>query len=67
MKLILHYLFDDLGIHKIVAKTSANNKSSLIGLEKLGFKSEGLMCDFYRDKLTGNFFDAILMAKFNGQ
>ena len=61
---MLDYIFLDLNLHRIVAKTSKLNHASIIGLEKSGFKKEGLMKDFYKKK-DGAWFDAVLLAKIN--
>jgi [ribosomal protein S5]-alanine N-acetyltransferase len=59
---ILDYIFNNLFFHRVVARTSKSNKASIKGLEKIGFKLEGIMKDYYR-KHDGQWFDAVLMAK----
>ena len=61
---ILDYIFNNLCLHRVVARTSKLNKSSIVGLERSGFKVEGVMKDYYK-KHDGNWFDAVLMAKIN--
>jgi len=60
--IILNYIFNDLCLHRVVARTSALNQASINGLKKVGFKVEGRMKDYYK-KNNGLWFDAILMAK----
>ena len=59
---ILDYIFNNLFLHRVVARTSKSNKASVKALEKIGFKLEGVMKDYYR-KHDGQWFDAVLMAK----
>jgi len=60
--ILIDRIFQDLGLHRIVARTSAANISSIKGLEKLRFHQEGVMRDYYRS-LNGHWFDAVLMAR----
>jgi [ribosomal protein S5]-alanine N-acetyltransferase len=64
LKLVTEYIFNDLCLHRVVARTASLNKASVDGLEKLGFLKEGTMHDYYRG-VDGKWFDAILMAKLN--
>lgn len=64
VNIIIDYIFNDLHLHRIVARTSTLNKASIIGLERVGFKIEGIMRDYYK-KHDGQWFDAALMAKLN--
>ena len=43
--------------------TSKNNYSSIQGLIKCGFKKEGIMKKFYRNKKQNKNFDAMILAK----
>ena len=45
-----------------MVRTFESNQASIKGLEKVGFKLEGVMKDYYR-KNDGQWFDAVLMAK----
>jgi ribosomal-protein-alanine N-acetyltransferase len=63
-KLVIEYIFNNLDLHRVVARTSTSNKASIRGLEKLGFLTEGIMRDYYR-RVNGQWFDAVLMAKLN--
>jgi len=47
LKFLIDFAFSDLKINRISAKTFANNKDSVAVLEKSGFKSEGILRDFY--------------------
>jgi len=62
--IIINYLFNDLHLHRIVARTARLNQASIKGLERVGFKTEGIMLDYYR-KHDGHWFDAVLMARLN--
>lgn len=60
--ILLEHVFQELGLHRVVARTSTANVASIKGLEKLGFRQEGVMRDYYRS-IDGHWFDAVLMAK----
>ena len=60
--MIIEYIFKELKIHRIVARTAAFNKASTSGLTKLGFTQEGIMRDYYKD-YNGKRLDAVLFAK----
>jgi len=64
INIIVDYLFNDIHLHRIRALTSKLNKASIIGLEKAGFKNEGVMIDYYR-QFDGRWSDAAIMAKIN--
>ena len=59
---LIDHVFLELGLHRIVARTSMANTASIKGLEKLRFRQEGVMRDYYRS-LDGRWFDAVLMAR----
>jgi ribosomal-protein-alanine N-acetyltransferase len=59
---LVEHVFQELGLHRIVARTSTANIASIKGLEKLGFRREGVMRDYYRS-IDGHWFDAVLLAK----
>ena len=61
-RLVLDYAFNDLSLHRIVARTSVRNLASLRGLDRLGFQKEGLMRQYYRST-TGEWIDAVLLSK----
>ena len=61
-ELVIHYAFNKLSLRRIVARTSIHNSASMRGLEKLGFKTEGVMRDYYRN-VAGEWFDAVLLSK----
>ena len=60
--MLFDYVFNQLELHRIVARTSTANIASIKGLEKLKFRQEGVMRDYYRS-LNGHWFDAVLMAR----
>jgi ribosomal-protein-alanine N-acetyltransferase len=64
-KIVMDYIFNDLCLHRVVARTFTTNRASIHGLEKIGFSTEGIMRDYYRDT-GGHWYDAIQMAKLNG-
>ena len=45
-----------------MVRTFESNQASIKGLEKVGFKTEGVMMDYYK-KHNGQWFNAVLMAK----
>lgn len=47
LNVILEYFFIKLDFHRIYAKTQNDNLPSINGLQKLGFKKEGILRDFY--------------------
>jgi len=63
-RMLIDYVFNDLELHRIVARTARANSASIKGLEKLRFKYEGTMRDYYRSQ-DGRWFDAVLMARLN--
>jgi ribosomal-protein-alanine N-acetyltransferase len=64
LKLAMEYIFNDLCLYRVVARTAILNTASIKGLEKLGFLKEGIMRDYYRG-VDGKWFDAVLMSKLN--
>jgi [ribosomal protein S5]-alanine N-acetyltransferase len=57
---LLDYLFNTINLNRVVAKTSVTNIPSNKGLQKLGFKIEGQLRDFYR--IDEKFVDANIMS-----
>ena len=47
LKVVLDHLIHNLKFHRIWAKTQSNNMASIKGLQKIGFKKEGVLRDFY--------------------
>lgn len=62
-KLMLHYAFEDLGLHKVVARVLAKNKASIRLHEKAGYVQES----YLRDELflDGKFEDLIFFGVIN--
>ena len=58
---VLDYCFGTLGFHRVWAKTHIENKPSIAGLEKIGFKQEGVLRDFYLD-FNGSYYDAVILS-----
>lgn len=61
-RLLLEYAFTSLELHRIVARTAADNAASIRSLRKLRFRYEGLMRDYYRFP-DGSWHDATLMSR----
>lgn len=64
--LVLKHLFFNLNFIRISSKTRFDNLPSIKGLEKVGFKKEGIMRDFYNSS-NGKRFDAILYSILRGE
>lgn len=45
------------------AITSKNNKASIVGLIKCGFKKEGTLINYYCDRNNKKYFDAAILSK----
>ena len=60
--MLVEHVFDELKLHRIVARTAQANIASIRGLEKMRFRQEGVMRDYYR-ALNGSWFDALLMSR----
>lgn len=61
-RLLIDYLVNELDIHRIVARTASKNVASIRGLEKLNFKCEGIMRDYYKFA-DGSWQDAALFSR----
>ena len=59
--IVLRFLFDDLGLNRVVATTAAENEASISALERKSFKREAYHRDFYRH-VSGTWMDAVLLA-----
>lgn len=55
--LLLKHMFFELGVHRVMAKTSICNVPSIKGLLSRGFKQEGQLRDFYF--IDGKWIDAV--------
>ena len=60
--LICDYVFNEMKLHRMVARTDVGNLPSIKGLKKLKFKEEGIMRDYYLFN-DGTRHDAVLMAR----
>ena len=60
--MLIDYAFEELLLHRIVARTPIQNLASIRGLEGLGFSKEGIMRDYYRHH-TGGWWDSVLLSK----
>lgn len=60
--LILNFLFNEMTFHRVWAKTQLNNIASIKVLEKVGFKKEGVMRDYYFSLKDGKYYDAAILG-----
>ena len=67
-KLLIDYLFKELGFFKIVAKCDPRNISSYRVMEKLGFEREAFFKDHYRiaDEWTDQYDYGLLAKNYQG-
>ena len=59
----LDYVFEELGLHRVMANYMPKNKRSARVLEKLGFEQEGLAKAYLQ--IAGKWQDHVLTAKIN--
>jgi [ribosomal protein S5]-alanine N-acetyltransferase len=59
--LLVNELFHYYNMHRISAKTAAENTRSIKSLEKNNFKIEGILNNYYKNS-KGNRYDAILLS-----
>jgi ribosomal-protein-alanine N-acetyltransferase len=59
---LLNYVFYKLNLNRLYGNTHINNKRVITGIEKLGFKKEGIKYDYYFNKSKKNFSDAYSYA-----
>lgn len=64
--LFLHHVFSNLGLHRIEAETLAFNDRVLRGIEKLGFKQEGVrrQCVYITGRYVDSFYYGLLQRDF---
>jgi RimJ/RimL family protein N-acetyltransferase/acyl carrier protein len=55
---LLNYVFNKLNLNRLHGKTHIKNKRVIKGIEKLGFKKEGINSDYYYHQKKNKFFDA---------
>jgi RimJ/RimL family protein N-acetyltransferase len=58
--LCLDHAFDDLGLHKVVARVFEHNDASMAVLDKLGFQQEGRLRE--QDYVRGAYRDTLLFG-----
>lgn len=63
---VLGLLFRKKKFYRVAAKTRADNKPSISGLTKAGFKREGVLRGFYRSA-NGRRYDALLLGLLRGE
>lgn len=62
---LIEYGFSQLHLHRLIAKIYVDNPRSYHALERLGFKREGLLRDFYY--FDGKFYDHYLYSLLQGE
>jgi len=60
--MVLKYLFLKLGFHRVSAITQVDNIASIKALEKVGFRKEGIMRDYYLSLKDRRRYDAEMLA-----
>ena len=58
---VVDHGFDKLGLHRIQALTRAANVRSIKGIEKIGFRQEAVLSEFYQEQ-GGERSSAALLA-----
>ena len=58
---VVDHGFDKLGLHRIQALTRAANVRSIKGIEKIGFRQEAVLAEFYQEQ-SGERSSAALLA-----
>ena len=65
--MVLKYLFLQLGFHRVSAITQVDNLASIKGLEKVGFRKEGIMRDYYLSLKDSRRYDAVMLSILKGE
>lgn len=60
--LVINYLFIKLYFNRICVITQVNNAPSIKALERVGFKKEGVMREYYLSMKNSNYYDAAMLA-----
>lgn len=55
---LLNYVFNTLGLNRLYGHTHVKNYNVIKGVEKLGFRKEGVRFDYYYHQKNKKFFDA---------
>ncbi|WP_461537188.1 GNAT family N-acetyltransferase [Spongorhabdus nitratireducens] len=63
LKAALGYVFDTVGLHRVMATYMPSNERSAAVLQKLGFQQEGLAKSYL--KIAGRWEDHVLTSKIN--
>ncbi len=58
---VARHLIDERGHHRITIDPSADNVAAIRAYEKVGFKRVGVLRQYERDPLTGNWRDGVLL------
>ena len=62
LMMVLKYLFLQLDFHRVSVITQADNVASIKALEKVGFRKEGIMRDYYLSFKDRRRYDAEMLA-----
>jgi ribosomal-protein-alanine N-acetyltransferase len=60
LRLLLKYLFEEMGLNKVTAQTGEFNQASIALLKKLGFKRDGTLRQHH--ELEGKMYDDLLFS-----
>jgi RimJ/RimL family protein N-acetyltransferase/acyl carrier protein len=55
---LLNYIFNELKMNRLYGNTHIKNTRVIKGVEKLGFRKEGIKSDYYYHQKTRKYFDA---------
>lgn len=55
---LMDYIFNKLNLNRLYGNTHIQNKRVINGIEKLGFKKEGIKRDYYYHQKKNKYFDA---------
>lgn len=61
LAIALRFLFRDAGFHRVAARTAITNERSIRGLERNGFRREGVMRNYYL-MCDGRRLDAVFLS-----
>ncbi|NOU93693.1 GNAT family N-acetyltransferase [Paenibacillus sp. LMG 31456] len=62
LEVVTRFGIEQIGAHRIQAEVAPGNTASLKILEKLGFKQEGLLKQYFMHEVTKTFFDVIVLS-----
>lgn len=59
---VLCFCFSELSLHRIWAKTQADNIPSIKALCRMGFKQEGVLRDYYHSSHDDSYYNAAILS-----